>query len=301
MESNQNVAFTGKPELRQPCMVCGISGWVDGGECATGSVQYLIDKLKAKKFAEIPFDRFHVFQMPGLVSPRPQIRIEEGVLKEHHFHQNLFFYWVNPEADNDLILFLGTEPSLHWGEYAGAILSVAEQFAVPRIYILGGVLDKTPHTREPDVSCSCNSEELKEEMRKYGVHFSSYQGPGSFGTTLLHLCRERQILAASIMSRVTYYPEFNIAIPHNPKAIRALVRRLAGLLSLELDISDLNKEIDELESKLGAMARRNAKFRAYVEELEKDFVEVKYEEPLDLSPDEAVRIAEELLKTKPEE
>ena len=286
--------------MRQPCMVCGISGWIDGGESATGSIQYLIDKLKAKQFAEIPIDRFYVYQMPGQISSRPQITIKEGVLKEHHFAQNQFFYWVNPDADNDLILFLGTEPSLHWGEYADAILSVAGQFAVPRIYLLGGVLDKTPHTREPDVSCTCNSEELKEEMKEYGVRFDSYQGPGSFSTTLLHFCQHRQIPAVSMMSRATYYPEFNIAIPHNPKSIRAMVRRLDGLLSLKLDITDLNKKVEEVEEKLGAMARRNARFRTYVEELEKDFVEVKYEEPLDLSADEAVRIAEEFLKKKPE-
>jgi proteasome assembly chaperone (PAC2) family protein len=177
---------------------------------------------------------------------------------------------------------------------------VAGQFAVPRIYLLGGVLDKTPHTREPDVSCTCNSEELKEEMKEYGVRFDSYQGPGSFSTTLLYFCQHRQIPAVSMMSRATYYPEFNIAIPHNPKSIRAMVRRLDGLLSLKLDITDLNKKVEEVEERLGAMARRNARFRTYVEELEKDFVEVRYEEPLDLSADEAVRIAEEFLKRKPE-
>ena len=35
-------------------MVCGISGWVDGGEVATGSVRYLIGKLEARTFAEMP-------------------------------------------------------------------------------------------------------------------------------------------------------------------------------------------------------------------------------------------------------
>ena len=301
MENNENVVFTGKPELKQPDMVCGISGWVDGGECATGGIKYLAEKLQAKEFAEIPVDKFHVFQMPGQVSPRPDIKIEGGILKEHHFPQNQFFYWSNPHADNDLILFLGTEPSLYWREYAEALLNVAGQFAVTRIILLGGVLDKTPHTREPSVSCTCNSEEFKAEMQKYGVHFSNYEGPGSFGTTLLHFAQQRRIQAMTMMSRATYYPEFNIAIPRNPMAIRALVRRLDGLLSLKLDVSDLDKEIKGIEDKLGAMAGRNARFRSYLEELEKNYVEMKYEEPLDISGDEAVQIAEELLKRKQKE
>ncbi len=104
----------------------------------------------------------------------------------------------------------------------------------------------------------------------------------------------------SITTRATYYPEFDIVIPHNPKAIRAVVRRLNHLLRLNLDISDLDKQAEEFEAKLSFMASQNPLFQTYVEELEKDFIEVKYEEPLEMSPDEAVRLAEEFLKGKRE-
>jgi len=200
-----------------------------------------------------------------------------------------------------LILFLGTEPNLNWEEYAEAILGVAEEFAVVRIYLLGGVLDKTPHTREPGVSCACSSDQLKGEMRKYSVQFSNYEGPGSFSTTLLHICQGRQVQMVSITARATYYPEFDIIIPHNPKTIRAVVRRLNRLLSLNLDVSDLDKQAEEFEAKISFMASQNPRFQAYVEELEKDFTEVKYEEPLEMSPDEAVRLAEEFLRGKRED
>ncbi len=298
MDRRVNTVVTEKPRLRHPYMVCGINGWVDGGEAATGTIQYLLRKLEARKFAEIPIDEFHIFQVPGQVSLRPHVRMEDGILKEHHFPQNQFFYWVNPNADNDLILFLGTEPNLNWEAYTDAILSIAEGFAVVRIYFLGGVLDRIPHTKEPNVSCSCSSPELKEEMQKYSVHFGSYEGPGSFGTTLLYICQNRGMKMVSFSVRATYYPEFNIVIPHNPKAIRAVVRRLNHLLRLKLDISDLNTEVKEFEAKLEFMASHNPEFRTYIEKLEKDFVEVRYEEPLDISADEAVRIAEEFLKRK---
>ena len=298
MDTSGNLIIAERPKLRRPYMVCGLSGWVDGGESASGSTKYLIKKLKAQKFAEIPIDRFHIFQMPGELSQRPKIKIEDGLLKEHRFPRNQFYYMVNPDADNDLILYLGMEPNLNWAEYAGAILSVANEFGVARIYLLGGVLDKTPHTREPGVSCACSSAELGEEMLKYGIQYSNYEGPGSFGTTLLHFCQQKQMPMASLIARATYYPEFNIIIPHNPKAIRAMVRRLNSLLRLSLDISDLDREAEEFEAKLGFMASHNPEFQTYVEELEKDFVEERYEEPLDISASEAVRLAEEFLKNK---
>jgi hypothetical protein len=138
-------------------------------------------------------------------------------------------------------------------------------------------------------------------MLKYGMEFSNYEGPGSFATTLLYLCQKKQMEVVSVIARATYYPEFNIVIPRNAKSIRAIVKRLNSLLRLNLDFSDLDMEAGELESKLGLMVSHNPEFRAYVEGLEKAFVEVKYEEPLDISASEAVRLAEEFLKEKGEE
>ncbi len=301
MERKTTLNITEKPRLRQPFMVCGISGWVDGGEVATGSVKYVIKKLGARKFADMPTDRFHVFQVPGELSLRPHIRIEDGLLKEHQFPQNQFFYSVNPGAENDLVFFLGTEPNMNWEEYADGILRVANDFGVVRIYLLGGVLDRVPHTREPIVSCTCSAPELKEEMRRYGVQFSNYEGPGRFGTTLLYFCQQRSVEMVGLTVRTTYYPEFNVIVPHNAKAIRALVRRLNPLLKANLDLSDLDEEVNEMEGKIDFMVSQKAEFRAYVEQLERDYAEPKCEEPLEMSPGEAVEMAEEFLKQKKDE
>ena len=301
MAKQSNLQFLEKPELRQPYLICGINGWVDGGEAATGTTQYLIKKLKAKKFAEMPLDRYHVFQVPGQLSLRPQIKIADGLLKQHVFPRNEFFYWVDPHSAHDLILYLGTEPNTNWEEYAENILNLAADYSASRIYVLGGVLDKTPHTREAGVFCACTSKELRQEMLKYSMQSSNYEGPGSFSITMLHLSQKRKMPMVSIIARSTYYPEFNIVIPRNPKAIKAVVLRLNSLLHLNLDLSDLDQESDELEVKLNFMASHNQEFQAYIEELEKEYVEVKYEAPLDLTANEAVQLAEEFLKETREE
>jgi hypothetical protein len=137
-------------------------------------------------------------------------------------------------------------------------------------------------------------------MDKYGVQYMSYDGPGTFGTTLHYLCQNRRIQMVSMTAGATYYPEFNIAISYNPKTIRALVRRLNHLLDVNLDLSELDKAVEGLQGKLASVARHNAEFAAYIKQLEKDYVEVKYEEPLNISGEEAVEIAEELLKDEKE-
>ncbi len=301
MAASEDIIVTEKPGLRNPAMICGISGWVDGGEAATGSVEYLIQKLSAQEFAHIPIDRFHVFQVPGQIASRPRIKIEDGIITEHILPENQFYYWVNPASDKDLVLFQGTEPNLHWEEYAEAILRVVAEFGVSRIYLLGGVLDKVPHTREPNVSCACSKQDLKVEMLKYGVSFTSYEGPSRFGTTLLYICQQNGIEMVSLTTRVTYYPEYSIVVSHNPKSIRALIKRLNSILRLDLDISDLNEEVTGFENRLGKIAGRSEDFHSYLEKLEKDYVELKYEEPFELTADEAVQIAEDLLRGNTEE
>ena len=301
MARQSTLIFLEKPELRQPYLVCGINGWVDGGEAATGTTRYLIQKLRARKFAEMPVDRYHVFQVPGQLSLRPEIKIENGLLKKHVMPKNEFFYWVNPRSEHDLILYLGTEPNTTWEEYAGNILDLAADFGVARIYVLGGVLDKTPHTREASVSCACSSRELRQEIMKYAMQSSNYEGPGSFSTTMLHLSQQRKMPFVSVIARATYYPEFNIVIPRNPKAIKAIVLRLDSLLHLNMDIPDLDQEADELEVKLNFMASHNREFQTYIEELEKEYSEVKYKAPLDITANEAVQLAEDFLKETGEE
>lgn len=296
MENKENIIFTGKPVLRHPYMVCGITGWVDGGEVATGGVKYLIKQFAAKKFAEMSSARYNVYQVPGQISLRPIAKMEDGLVAEHHFPKNQFFYAHNANSDHDLIFFLGTEPNINWEEYAGTIIDVAKEFQVERIYLLGGVLDETPHTREPKVSCSFTQPEIRDEMRKYNVTYSNYEGPGSFSTTMLYLCKVKELEAVSFSARATYYPEFNIVVPHNPKSIKAVLARLNDLMRLGLDFLDLDNESKEFEGKLEFMRSQSPRFHAYVQELEKNYIDMPYEEPLEFSSDEAIKFAEDFLK-----
>ena len=301
MENKGNITFTEKPTLRRPYMVCGLSGWVDGGEVATGGVRYLIKQFTAKKFAEMPAPRYHVYQVPGQISLRPLFKMEDGLIAEHHFPKNQFFYAVNPASDHDLILFLGTEPSINWEEYANSLVDIAKEFQAARMYLLGGVLDETPHSREPKVSCSCTGAELRDEMRRYNVTFSNYEGPGSFLTNVLYFCKTRGLDAVSFSARATYYPEYNIVIPHNPKSIKAVLVRLNNLMRLNLSFTELDSEAREFEGKLEFMRGQSPRFHAYVEELEKNYIEMPYEEPLEMSSDEAIKFAEDFLKKNKEQ
>ncbi len=301
MPKKSNLVYAAHPVLREPKMVLALDGWVDGGEAATGSIRFLRRKLRPRKLAEIPPDRFHIYQVPGQLSLRPYSRVVEGLVSEYRPPRNLFHYWQNPEAEQDLILFQGTEPHMHWDDYTEAILHLAQEFGVRRMYMLGGVLDKTPHTREPGISSVCSNAELRDELRAHGIEPLDYEGPGGIRTALVHRCQRLPLEMAVLHARVTYYPEFNLVITHNPKAIRALVRKLNRMLGLGLDLADLDRETTDFEARMSYFALQNREFRTYVEALEKEYPMSAADEAPELNPDDAVQAAEEFLRGHPED
>ena len=296
MEQRGNITFQSRPALRNPYIVCGLNGWVNGGDVSVGGVRYLIEQFRGVKFAEMPASHYHVYQVPGVESLRPVFKMQGGLIADTHFPNNEFYYVVNPASDHDLILFMGTEPNLNWEEYADAVVNLATDFDASRLYTFGGVLDRSPYTREPKMSCTCTGIRVKNEMEKYNVTFSTREGPASFNIMLLHACKKKSLDGANFTVRAPYYPEFNIAIDYSPKSIKAVLVRLNYLMHLNIEFGELDKAIKELVGKLDFIRQQNPQFNTYVEELEKDYVEMPYQEPLDISANEAISLAEEFLR-----
>jgi len=296
MEQKGNLIFHTRPTLRSPYVVCGLNGWVNGGDVSVGGVNYLIGQFKGEKFAEMPISRYHIYQVPGVESLRPVFKMQGGLIADTQLPGNEFYQAVNPASDHDLILFMGTEPNLNWEEYADTVVALACDLGASRLYTFGGVLDRSPYTREPKMSCTCTSIRVKNEMEKYNVNFSTREGPASFNIMLLSACKKKGLDGANFTVRAPYYPEFNIAIDYSPKSIRAILVRLNRLMRLDINFGELNKSIRELEGKLDFIRQQNPQFDSYIEELEKDYVEMPYPGPLDISAHEAVSLAEEFLR-----
>jgi hypothetical protein len=74
------------------------------------------------------------------------------------------------------------------------------------------------------------------------------------------------------------------------------MKRLNPLLGLKLDLADLDTMVEDFEGKMDLLVGRSDKFKAHVAQLEEKYEEVVYEEPLDLSGEEAVEMVQEFLQ-----
>ncbi len=255
-----------RPKLDNPRLLLGFSGWMDGGNVSTGTIECLIDKLSAEKFAEIEPDAFYIYNFPGSMEItalfRPYTRIKDGLIKSYEVPRNEFFY----SKDRNLILFLGKEPNLRWAEFAECMFTLSREFGVKQIYFIGSVAGLVPHTREPRLLCSVSDTEIKERLQHFGVKFSDYEGPASFITYMITKCNARDISMASIVATVPAYVQ-----GQNPKCIEAVTRRLTGILEVHIELDELRHIGDDFERRLSDALQEQPELASTINKLEEDY------------------------------
>jgi proteasome assembly chaperone (PAC2) family protein len=266
-----------KPDLHNSRLLLGLSGWMDGGEVSTGTLKYLIEKLSAQKFAEISPEGFYIYSFPGSMEMtalfRPHTRIRAGIIKSFEVPRNEFFY----DQQHNLILFWGKEPNLQWEDFADCIFSLCKQFHVDIVYFIGSVAGLVPHTREPRFLSSVSDKQLKETLQRYGVKFTDYEGPASLITYLTINCAERHLKMATLITTIPAYVQGN-----NPMCIEAVIRRLAAILGLQIDLDDLRAVGDEFEKKLSDAVEEQPELARSIRKLEEDYDNEVFSEMGDL-------------------
>jgi proteasome assembly chaperone (PAC2) family protein len=244
----------------------GFSGWMDGGDVSTGTIKVLAEKLEARRFAEISPKGFYIYSFPGGMEVsalfRPHCRIRDGLIRSIEFPENIFY-----QAENsDVILFVGREPNLAWEDYVDCVLSLCRTFDVGMIYFIGSVSGLVPHTRGPHLFCSVSDDQLRPLVERFGMRFSEYQGPASIVTYLTSRARDCGIDMLSLVATVPAYVQGN-----NPTCIDAVVRRVTGLVGIELHLDDLRTAADEFERRLTEVVNEQPDLAENVVKLEQDY------------------------------
>jgi len=254
------------PAFESPRLVVGFSGWMDGGNVSTGTIRVLIEKLGAGRFAEILPQGFYIYNFPGAMELtslfRPHCQIRQGLVRAFDLPENIFL--GAPGAD--VILFLGKEPNLAWEDYADCMFELCTEFGVRTVYFIGSVSGLVPHTRDPHLFCSVSEAGLKPLFERYGIRFSDYEGPASIVTYLTADAKDRGIEMVNLVAMVPAYVQGN-----NPKCIDAVVRRLAGILQLDLHLDDLRTAADDFERRLTEVVDEQPDLAESVVKLEQDY------------------------------
>lgn len=251
------------PTLDDATLVLAFSGWMDGGDVSTGTVQRLVELLSADPIAEIDPEPFYIYNFPGSMEItalfRPHIEIEDGLVKTVDMPSNTFFC----SESEKLVLFIGKEPNLHWRAFGDCVFHLARKIGIRRILFVGSFGGAVPHTREPRLYVTCSDAEMLPQMEKYGVRRSGYEGPGSFTSYLMTRATPEGLEMASLVAEIPGYLQ-----GANPSSIEAVTRRLAKILQLPLDLDSLRSASTKWELEVSSAIEDNDELADKVRELE---------------------------------
>ncbi len=254
------------PSLHNARLVMGFTGWMDGGDVSTGTIDYLVTRLGASELAEIEPSSFYLYNFPGPMEIaslfRPNVRIEDGIVREFSEPRNVFYY----DLQHNLILFSGKEPNLRWREFADLVFAVASQFNVVMVSFVGSVAGLVPHTRDPRIFSSVSDENLAPWIRRWGLTPSNYEGPASFVTYLTTQARRHDVQLASLVAEIPMYVQGK-----NVKCIAAVVRKLSQIFDINLDFGDLRAASKEFEKRLSETVQERPELAEQILKIEQDY------------------------------
>lgn len=219
-------------ELKNPILVEGLPGL---GMVGKITVKYLIKQLKAKKFAELYSPHFAYYV---LVNDKSSIKLLN----------NEFYYWKNEAGGSDLILLTGdSQAQTIEGQYevADSIIEFASKKNVSMLITVGGYRKDVIDT--PRVLASATSPEALKKALEAGSLINPPGSPvvGAAGL-LLGLAKFKGIEGICLLGETPGY------IP-DPKAAKSILVILMRMLNLNLDLTDIDKEITkiiEIEEKM---------------------------------------------------
>ncbi len=230
----------GLPKLKNPVLIEGLPGIGNVGKVA---VDFLVDEINADKFCEL-----FSYSLPHSVFVNEENLVELPTIAMYY----------KKSKSRDIIFLCGDvqpidEKSSY--EFCETVLDVIQGANVSEIITLGGIgLPAIP--KKPRVYCTGNSKETvtryikNSAMEKtlYGV-----VGPivGVSGL-LLGLSKKRNINAVSILAETYSHPMYL-----GLKGAREIVDILNKMLSLKINMKDLDREIDEIENEMAEA--RNSK------------------------------------------
>lgn len=244
------------PELRDPLLVVALSGWVDAGLAGSGALSALREQLDdADEFAQIDLTD-HM----DLQQTRPNAHWSEGGDRIIEWPEITF---VSGRLGRDVVLVSGPEPSLRWPSMAAAIVDVARTLRVRDACTVAGMPSLVSHRRPVPVLSTATHHSLAQEIAPLRM---AYGGPTGLQTIVQRALGDADVRSAGLWAQVPQY----VSGSPSPPAVRALLRRLAEIGRLELDLRPLDARCDAYATRVDAGLASRPEVQEVVDRIDRE-------------------------------
>lgn len=265
------------PDLRQPAVLCAVSGWSDASSAASGALGYLLGKWSARRFAEFDPDAIYNYTVtrPATVRPSPGRR-------RLHWPDLAWYAMPAPHAQRDLVLLLGPEPDLRWRELRRAAVELMDRLQASVLITLGAFHAQVPHTGPVRLFGRSRDPVLSAKLAEMHIADTDYQGPTGLITALGDAAEARGLPTVGLWAAAPMYLQGTT----NPKLSAGLLLAVERLIGVNLGIAELEAAGRDLEQRIDAALRNRPDFRRLVQGLGGQLEREPSPEPSDTTADE---------------
>ncbi len=221
-----------KPKLRNPLFIEGLPGIGNVGRIAAG---YLIEEMKAQKFAELYSSHF----MPFVLLQQDSTT---------HILKNEFYCVKAKNKDQrDLIILIGDSQSIDpEGHYpiVHEELAYLKIFGVKEMVTLAG-LSIGEASPQPKVIGASTSQQMIKKYKSIGIDFESGNKIGTIvgaSGLFLGLANYYGMEGLCLLGETVGFP----IIP-DPRSAEAILKILGKMLKTKINLSKMDKKIKEME------------------------------------------------------
>ncbi len=227
------ITYSEKPKLNNPILVEGLPGVGNIGRVAVG---YLVEELKAKKFATMSSQWFFPFVM-----------LQDNYLI--HLPNNEFYYYkAKSKGERDLIFLVGDCQSLtpqgHY-EVSAKIIELIEAFGCKDIITIGGLATGDLEA-QPRVVGAVTSKEVLAKLKGLPIDFNAGEKVGYIvgaAGLLLGLGKEKGMSGVCLLGETSGFP-----IVTDPKSAEFVLSVIIKMLGLKINMGKLEQRVKEMEN-----------------------------------------------------
>jgi len=263
----QGIRIRTLPELRNPILIAGFSGWGNAMEISTGMADYLISALHGELFADLVPDDFYRYD-----AARPQVTIENGILKRFSPPEGQFYAAQTDTEDHDLVILRAEEPNYRWHAFADALFTLCARIGVEFVITLGGMYDNVLHT-DSILSGIASHNDLMLLLKAEGVIPINYSGPSAIHSMLHAEGIKRGFRCLSLWSHCPYYIQGTTHFG----LLSHLTRVLSRLGKFSVDTRPLEKQWKEINDQIQKLMENSPEIQSIVTELRKAKVRGSWE------------------------
>jgi hypothetical protein len=244
-----------RPTLDEPVMIVTLDGWIDAGGGAASAAERLQQQLDLEPIASFDTDSLLDHR-----ARRPTMHLIDGV--------NTGLTWPTIELEaasdkegNDVLMLHGVEPDHSWPTFSQAAVELAELFDVRLIIGLGAYPAAVPHTRPVRMASTASSPEL---ARLLGFVRGTLDVPAGVQAAIEREAADAGIPSLGLWAQVPHYAS---AMPY-PGGGAALIKGLAQVADLAIDVGPLEDEAASTRKRLDALVADSDEHRELVTQLE---------------------------------